>query len=169
MKSLPELLDIYRKSVGRNAVLLLNIPPDRRGLFAPPDVARLAEFGAAVREYYETDVSLPGTVNVIDLREDIAPASRSSPSPSMLLLDGEWTQIAAGTTIGHRRLLPLDEPLSVSAVRARILSSRAEATVSVVPPLRPDHDVPLPGVEPGTRPSEGRACIRHQRVRYAAT
>ena len=131
VKSLPELLDIYRKSVGRNAVLLLNIPPDRRGLFAPPDVARLAEFGAAVREYYETDVSLPATVNVIDLREDISRGQQVESFAVDALLDGEWTQVAAGTTIGHRRLLPLNEPLSVSAVRLRILSSRAEATAAL--------------------------------------
>ena len=131
VKSLPELLDIYRKSVGRNAVLLLNIPPDRRGLFAPPDVARLAEFGAAVREYYETDVSLPATVNVIDLREDISHGQQVESFAVDALLDGEWTQVAAGTTIGHRRLLPLDEPLWVSAVRLRILSSRAEATAAL--------------------------------------
>jgi alpha-L-fucosidase len=103
VKSLPELLDIYRKSVGRNALLLLNIPPDRRGLFAPPDVDRLAEFGAAIRESFAVDG----------------------------LLDGEWTQIAAGTTIGHRRLLPLDEPITPTAVRLRILSARAETVADL--------------------------------------
>ena len=42
------LADIYFKSVGRNSVLLLNIPPDRRGRIADPDVARLKEFRALV-------------------------------------------------------------------------------------------------------------------------
>ena len=32
MKSVAELVDIYYKSVGRNAVLLLNVPADKRGL-----------------------------------------------------------------------------------------------------------------------------------------
>lgn len=49
VKSLDHLMDIYFKSVGRNSVLLLNIPPDRRGLFADPDVKRLHEFGEAIR------------------------------------------------------------------------------------------------------------------------
>lgn len=49
VKSLDHLMSIYFQSVGRNSVLLLNVPPDRRGRFADPDVARLAEFGQAVR------------------------------------------------------------------------------------------------------------------------
>ena len=55
VKSLATLADIYFKSVGRNSVLLLNIPPDRRGRIADPDVARLKEFGAFIRDLYATD------------------------------------------------------------------------------------------------------------------
>ncbi len=49
VKSLDHLMSIYFQSVGRNSVLLLNVPPDRRGRFADPDVARMKEFGEAVR------------------------------------------------------------------------------------------------------------------------
>lgn len=44
VKSLNKLVDIYFSSVGRNAVLLLNVPPDRRGLISENDVKRLKEF-----------------------------------------------------------------------------------------------------------------------------
>jgi alpha-L-fucosidase len=131
VKSVPELLDIYRKSVGRNAVLLLNIPPDRRGLFADPDVEALAAFGAAVREYYDTAVALPGEVNVLDLREDITAGQQVESFAVDGCVDGEWTEIARGTTIGHRRLLPLSTPIHVDDVRVRILVTRAEAAVSL--------------------------------------
>lgn len=57
VKSLASLVDIYFKSVGRNSVLLLNIPPDRQGRIAAPDVARLREFGAYVRELDKTDLA----------------------------------------------------------------------------------------------------------------
>ena len=43
VKSLSHLLDIYYKSVGRNANLLLNLPVDRRGLVHENDVAALME------------------------------------------------------------------------------------------------------------------------------
>ncbi|MEU8226611.1 alpha-L-fucosidase [Kribbella sp. NPDC048915] len=131
VKSLPELLDIYRKSVGRNAVLLLNIPPDRRGQFAAPDVEALQAFGAAVRDYYETAVPLPGAINVISLREDIAAGQQVESFAVDALIDGTWTELAQGTTIGHRRLLALDTPITPADVRFRILSARAACRVTL--------------------------------------
>ena len=53
VKSLAKLMEIYFASVGRNSVLLLNVPPDRRGLLADADVQRLGELAAAVRGVYE--------------------------------------------------------------------------------------------------------------------
>ena len=43
VKSLEHLVDIYYKSVGRNSVLLLNVPPNDQGLISEPDVKRLRE------------------------------------------------------------------------------------------------------------------------------
>jgi len=58
VKSLEHLLDIYYKSVGRNSVLLLNVPPDRRGLFHENDVRRLRELRATLDETYKTNLIL---------------------------------------------------------------------------------------------------------------
>jgi alpha-L-fucosidase len=44
VKSPEKLFDIYLTSVGRGSTLLLNIPPDRRGLFHENDVAALRGF-----------------------------------------------------------------------------------------------------------------------------
>jgi len=52
LKSLDALLDIYHKSVGRGAVLLLNVAPDRRGRLPEPDVARLQEMWDVLRRDY---------------------------------------------------------------------------------------------------------------------
>jgi alpha-L-fucosidase len=48
VKSVRHLLDIYFSSVGYNSVLLLNLPPDRRGLIHENDVQRLREFRKAL-------------------------------------------------------------------------------------------------------------------------
>ena len=44
VKTPQELLEVYYKSVGRNGILLLNIPPDKRGLFHENDIRILKEF-----------------------------------------------------------------------------------------------------------------------------
>lgn len=44
VKSPQKLFDIYLSSVGRGSTLLLNIPPDRRGLFHENDVSALKSF-----------------------------------------------------------------------------------------------------------------------------
>ncbi|MEN8248365.1 MAG: alpha-L-fucosidase [Bacteroidota bacterium] len=44
VKTPQELMDIYYKSVGRNAVLLINLPPDKRGLIHDNDIRSLAGF-----------------------------------------------------------------------------------------------------------------------------
>jgi alpha-L-fucosidase len=50
LKSLPELLDMYDKTVGRGAQLMLGLAPDRRGLLPDSDVKRLEEFGEALQK-----------------------------------------------------------------------------------------------------------------------
>lgn len=55
-KSVEELIEIYYNSVGRNTVLLLNVPPDRRGLIAAEDSMRLAEFRAAIDNIFADDL-----------------------------------------------------------------------------------------------------------------
>jgi len=57
VKSLKRLLDIYFKSVGRNSVLLLNVPPDRRGLIHENDARRLRELRAALDAIFRTDLA----------------------------------------------------------------------------------------------------------------
>ncbi len=53
--SIAELEDTYLASVGRGANLLLNVPPDRRGLIPAVDVKRLAHFGEVLKRTYRRD------------------------------------------------------------------------------------------------------------------
>ena len=62
VKTLQKLLDVYYKSVGRNGVLLLNIPPDKRGLFHENDVKALREFRSILDETFATNLALEKTV-----------------------------------------------------------------------------------------------------------
>ncbi|MDE7126850.1 MAG: alpha-L-fucosidase [Bacteroidales bacterium] len=57
VKSLQELLKIYYESVGRNSLLLLNVPADKRGHMHEIDSTRLMEFRAAVDEIFAEDLA----------------------------------------------------------------------------------------------------------------
>ncbi len=57
VKPLDHLLDIYYSSVGRNASLLLNLPPDRRGLIHQNDVRRLLELRKVLDATFARDLA----------------------------------------------------------------------------------------------------------------
>jgi len=57
VKSLKHLVDIYFKSIGRNSVLLLNVPPDRRGLIHENDARRLRELRAYLDATFRTNLA----------------------------------------------------------------------------------------------------------------
>jgi alpha-L-fucosidase len=58
LKSLDELLATYDETVGLGAQLMLGLAPDRRGLLPDSDVARLEEFGKAMRARYAHNLAL---------------------------------------------------------------------------------------------------------------
>ena len=188
VKTLDQLMEIYYGSVGRNALLLLNVPPDRRGQFCEIDSLRLVEFRTAIDRIFSVNVaegadaratavrgcrtvnptdrdgkagrvperfspqnmldgdfdtywttdddvtaasvtfSLDGmqTFNRILLQEYIPLGQRVSEfNVEALGADGEWYRIADGTTIGYKRILLTDGPVTASAVRLNIEKSYA--------------------------------------------
>lgn len=58
VKTPEQLFDIYLSSVGRGANLLLNIPPDRRGLINEKDVAALQGWKKLIDERFKTNIAL---------------------------------------------------------------------------------------------------------------
>ncbi|PST82717.1 alpha-L-fucosidase [Pedobacter yulinensis] len=57
VKSPEKLLDIYYNSVGKNGVLLLNIPPDTRGLISKSDEASLLEWARLRTATFKTNLA----------------------------------------------------------------------------------------------------------------
>ncbi|WP_329024621.1 alpha-L-fucosidase [Streptomyces sp. NBC_01423] len=129
-KTAAQLMNLYEKSVGRNASLLLNVPPAPDGRIADADVAQLTAFGADVRRIYGTDVREhargPYTFDRVAVREDIRHGQRVEKFAVEARVNGAWQRIAEGTTIGHERILPLPEAVTASAVRVKVLESRAK-------------------------------------------
>jgi alpha-L-fucosidase len=142
LKSLPDLIAMYEKSVGRGGVLLLNHTPDRSGLIPEPDAARAAEFGAAIEATYGialssssgrgrevvTQPSAPVEADRIVIMEDITQGERVRAFEIDVLRDGTWTTIARGTAIGHKRIEAIPRG-PVEAVRLRVTESIGEPII----------------------------------------
>ncbi len=56
VKSVSTLVDLYCNSVGRNSVLLLNIPPDRRGLIPDTDAKNAAGLRQWIRKTFSRNL-----------------------------------------------------------------------------------------------------------------
>jgi alpha-L-fucosidase len=146
---LEHLVDIYYKSVGRNSVLLLNIPPDTRGLIHEIDTQRLLELRKYLDQTFRTSLACgpkkvwkasegssmildvaPGfPVNTFMIREDISKGQRVEGFTLEAWKDGQWEKIAEGTTVGYKRLLRFPD-IQTSKVRVTITASRLTAMIS---------------------------------------
>lgn len=65
VKSPKQLFELYLKSVGRGACLLLNVPPDGRGLITEYDSAALVDFKKLREESFGNNLTTNGTGYVI--------------------------------------------------------------------------------------------------------
>jgi len=74
LKSLETLLRFYETAVGGNAVLLLNVPPDREGRIHETDRRRLAELGEAVRNIFTVNL-LEGAAVLANTEDCAHPAA----------------------------------------------------------------------------------------------
>jgi alpha-L-fucosidase len=70
VKTAQDLMDVFYKSVGRNGVLLLNIPPDKRGLFHENDVRILKEFKEIREETFKNNLASGKKVEASSHRMD---------------------------------------------------------------------------------------------------
>jgi len=178
VKSLDRLIEIYEQSVGRGTNLLLNIPPDRRGLIPDVDAARLREFGAAIAAAYKTDLARdarasstaargrdrafdasrvndgdastywttddgatsasielewkqPVDLSRLVLQEQIALGQRVERWTAEAWVDGKWSPLAQGTTIGRKRIARVPTT-TTSRVRVTIAQSRACPAISTI-------------------------------------
>lgn len=63
VKSAAKLLDIYFSSVGRNGVLLLNIPPNRKGKISVPDSLHLQQFGQLRDQIFQHNLAKTAAIS----------------------------------------------------------------------------------------------------------
>jgi len=129
-KSVDHLLAIHYRSIGMGANLLLNLPPDRRGLIPEGDVQRLVEFRAELDRRFgrpvEAEVSRSGPgewvldfgrdvpLDHVELGEDLSEGQRVV---RHRLLTDDGDVLASGLTVGAQRLHAV---VPVTARRLRV-------------------------------------------------
>jgi alpha-L-fucosidase len=140
VKTLEELKEIYYASVGRNANLLLNVPPDARGLLHEEDVARLRQFGKWTKRFTRSiaetsgagkqlvlDLPKPSIIDHVVIQEDISTGERIRE----FALDGRcsgWRRLADGCVVGHKRILRFQE-IEASKVRLTVRRARGRPQI----------------------------------------
>ena len=159
VKTPEKLVDIYFSSVGRNGLLLLNVPPDTRGRVADADAKSLLRmraaldrtFGSAAAEArppqrvsgeggpvrYDVPIAAGRRFDVALLQEDIRQGQRVEAFSLEVCAAGGCREFARGTTIGYKRLLRfpevrIDEASSDARLRLTILQTRGVPAVSAV-------------------------------------
>ena len=151
VRSLANLVNIYYRSVGCNSVLLLNIPPDKRGLIHEVDVQRIKELSEYINKTFannyvengnqvwkaeigqskEYNVKANAMVNTFLIQEDIAKGQRVEDFLVEVYSNGAWQYAAEGTTVGYKRLLRFSD-CTPEKIRVTIRSTRATANITNV-------------------------------------
>jgi len=88
VKSPRELVDLWYRSVGRNCVLLLNVPPDRRGRFHENDVAALREFRRILDGTFGVNLAAPGAAGGSEAAGEAPAGAGSDVGPDQFLNGG---------------------------------------------------------------------------------
>jgi alpha-L-fucosidase len=177
VKTPTQLIDLYYKSAGRGANLLLNVPPNRLGLLQEEDLKSLRDLRSYLQATFADDFARGAKVtgsnvrgkdpsydaaNLIDGRRDTAWATDDEVHVAYAVLEfkrpvafsviavkedirygqrvdafavehwnaGGWEQLAAGTSIGPRKYLRLDRPVTASRVRLRVTQASASPVLT---------------------------------------
>lgn len=122
VKAPERLFDLYLKSVGRGANLLLNVPPDSNGLIRDADIKSLQGFKklrdesfsedllkTAKRSFHRDDliIELPGEkkINCIVLKENISRGQTIRNFRIVLTGKDKSSSEISGTSVGRKRIL----------------------------------------------------------------
>jgi alpha-L-fucosidase len=209
VKSLEQLQEIWYRSIGHGGNLLLNVPPDTRGLIHENDARALMEFrrwreatfgrdlaqrvfhvqpigssspnaravlldqrldtfvaGKSAHEQLALELSWeqPAVIDHLVMRENVALGQRIS--RFRVLADGKT--VAAGTTIGHQRVVKLTRPISTRALCIEFSSQRGPAVVSDIQAYLgpPSVEIVGSGAFMGTLPVEIKSDNPKATIRY---
>ena len=161
VKTPKELVNLYYQSVGHNSLLLLNIPPDREGLFSQNDIDNITAFRNMLDETFKnnfakrnvspplTDKNLstfislkinqplivdfkkPTAINRALFQENIATGQRIEKALLEYWDGNSWKKITDFTTVGYKRLLRFDS-ITAQKLRLTIIESKGRVELAEI-------------------------------------
>jgi alpha-L-fucosidase len=115
VKTPKQLAELYFKSVGRGANLLLNLPPNRRGLLSQEDVESLAEFHRRLQSMFKDNLFSKANLRASNVR-----GNRNRFSPQTLLDGNRDSYWATDDTVCTPELsAEFDRPVRFNVIRLR--------------------------------------------------
>jgi alpha-L-fucosidase len=142
LMTLDQLIEVYYRSVGRGAQLLLNIPADRRGHMPDADFARAREFGAEIKRRFgksvaetsgrgamlEMRLAKPERIDHVILEEDCRFGQRVRAFRLEGLADGKWIALNEGSSIAHKHIVSVTAQ-KFGALRLHVTESEGEPRI----------------------------------------
>ncbi len=125
VKSTKKLFDIYMNSVGKNAFLLLNVPPTRKGVISRKETKTLKKLGEKINAIYQNPVQVNNIgemkdgytefrfatetrINYCVISEDIAYSQRVEAFDLYVIKpNGKYKRVCKGGIIGSRRIIKI--------------------------------------------------------------
>lgn len=139
-----QLMNIYYKSVGRGALLLLNSTPDTSGLIPQSHVKAYANFGNEIKRRFEIPVartsgtgaileinfSKPDEINHAILQEDLLFGQRVLAFQiEGMNSENKWQKVYSGTSIGSKKICYFN-PVTVKKIRVSCTNTKADPHLS---------------------------------------
>ncbi|TXJ41046.1 alpha-L-fucosidase [Brachyspira pilosicoli] len=158
LKDMQTLMNIYYKSVGRNANLLLNFPVNKDGIIPTEDVARIKEFKQYLDKTFATgllkdqDTSWIGAdngqskeyelqtsnspFNILVIQEDISKGQRVEKFTIQYFSANTWKDVTLDSiseetgTIGYKRIIKFNKITDASKIKITINQTRLPANIA---------------------------------------
>lgn len=155
VKTPDQLMDIYLKTVGRGANLLLNVPPDRNGLIHENDIAALAGFKNKRAKLEKNDLLKDASLRVSEpdktspdrlyswyyilkspvwisgliLQEDLQYGQKISELNINVSNRGETVFRKTITTVGSQRIILFPQPVEASEVAIVVIGTKGRPVI----------------------------------------
>lgn len=137
-----QLIDVYYRTVGRGAVMLLNSTPDTTGLIPESHVKAYKGLGEEIQRRFGNsikttsgkgseltlDLGGPTMVNHAVIQEDLAFGQRIRKYVIEGFENGKWIKLSEGSSVGQKRIDPF-ESKTITQMRIRINESAGEPVV----------------------------------------